>query len=251
MLSWISIKPLLQLKFDYILYILGILSFVVGIFLSSRPVFIPPIKRIQIRGNDEHDCIIHFAFHIGSFCISLPFFNFFYTLASESAPSDPNNYWHFVKLIIIFSGFLYFIQTIYERLIGILEKINKRKSLRPIYCEKCKKELKLIKSVVDFLNEKQITAMRIKSIYFEAWYCQSCCTKIDCNSMHLRAYTSLSDQFKTCSHCGGLTMTVTSIIIIKEATTKEKGERLVVYTCNYCSQQENKVEIIPIDTSGD
>ncbi|MDB9458776.1 hypothetical protein PN473_10230 [Dolichospermum circinale CS-545/17] len=242
MLSWISIKPLLQLKFDYILYILGILSFVVGILLSSRPVFIPPTKGIQIKGNDEHDGIIHFAFHIGSFCISLPFFNLLYTLASESYP---NNYPNFDIFIILCFIFLCFIQIIYQGLIGILRKINKRKSLRPIYCDKCKKELKLIKSVVDFLNEKQITAMGIKSIYFEAWYCQSCCTKIDRNSIHLRGYVSLSDRFKTCSHCGGLTMTVTSSKIIRKATTEEKGEKLVVYTCNYCSQQENKVEIIP------
>ena len=266
MLSWISIKPLLQLKFDYILYILGILSFIAGILLSSRPVFIPPTKGIQIKGNDEHDGIIHFAFYIGSFCISLPFFNFLYTLASESYTNNyPNfgmitrffdfsfsiSFGDFLCFSFLCFSFLCFIQIIYQGLIGILEKINKRKSLRPIYCEKCKKELKLIKSAVDFLNEKEITAMRIKSIYFEAWYCQSCCTKIDRNSIHLRGYVSLSDIFKTCSHCGGLTMTVTSSEIIRKATTENEGQRLVVYTCRHCSHQDKKVEINPIDTEGD
>jgi hypothetical protein len=259
---WISIKPLLQFKFDYILYIIGILSFIVGIFLSSKPVFVHPMKRIKIRGDDEHDCIIHFAFYIGYFCISLPFFNPFYTLASESYQNNKNAYpnqglfdlfglgriYFFVFSCLIF---LYFNLIIYQglRVIlgGILRKINKRKSLRPIYCEKCKKELKLIKSAVDFLNEKEITAMRIKSIYFEAWYCQSCCRKIERHSIHLRAYVSLSDEFKFCQDCKEATMTKTSRII-KEATTTTAGKILIIYTCNCCYKKEE--ELLFIDDSG-
>ena len=241
-----------------ILYILGILSFVVGIFLSSRPVFVHPMKSVRIKGYDDHDIIVHFASFIGFFCIILPFMPNILKLLYNSLYGwlDSHTFLGYIYFLCYFIGgiciviFVIFVilcilKTFFLKLIGILLKTNSRKSLRPIYCEKCKQELSQINSLFDLLNEKEIIARRIKSIYFEAWYCQSCCRKIERHSIHLRAYVSLSDEFKFCQDCNEVTMTKTSRII-KEATTKTGGKILIIYTCKCCYKKEEEIFTTPI-----
>ncbi|MEH2326086.1 MAG: hypothetical protein V7K32_21525 [Nostoc sp.] len=236
----IVIQPILQFKSEYVFYILGILSLIVGIFFSSKPVFVPPMESLRIKGSDAHDVAVHLAFFIGFFCISLAV-----TLKIFNILGDRSLFiWlcigvFFISLIILFV------------FIVILSIINQRNSLRPIYCERCQQKLRLINnSLIDFLDEKEIIAMRIKSICFEAWYCQSCSSKIERNSIHLRAYVSLSDNFKLCQDCNELTMTKTSKIV-RKATTKEEGIKSIVYTCNCCHKKEEKIEKIPIIQQSD
>ena len=232
----IFIQPRLELKFEYVFYILGIMIYILGIFLSSRPVFINPTSIKRIKGDDGHDDIVYLTFFLGNFCISIP------------------------SLLNIFNNSLLFISMFWGLfiinflLIERLKVMKKQRFLRPIHCKNCRQKLRLLDNslIDDFLNRKEIIARRIKSIYFEVWHCQKCYPTIERNSTHLRLYISLSDKFKCCQHCNELTMTKTYTKVLHEATTTEEGRMLFVYTCDFCDRQEQEIRIIPrINNSGD
>lgn len=229
----------------YFAYILAAFSLVLGLTLAFKPVIASPIDNLRIKGVDKHDENIHIAFFTFSLFILFPIWQRFLAYLLEFGKFGFILMLPMGLLVIVLSTLIleFLMVWIVKRIIS--KEVKDRRSIRLFCCENCNKNLERSNSLVDFLNEKEQITSRIGSITFEAWYCRQCCTEVSRNFIHLRSYINESTNFHLCRDCDEITMTRTSSEVIKEATTTNTGEQLVIYTCQYCNRTEEKIEIIP------
>ena len=234
----------------------------VGICLAFKPVWVHPVQRLRIKGIDDHDLIVYFAFLL---CGLLTLLSTIFLVNPKpfdlSEITDPMDFLgallsatiSIVVFVAVFVGVLVFFLVTLVRLVKkiILFEFRRKNSIRSFYCYRCMKRLKRIRLSDDFLTETERVAWRLKSIFFESWYCSRCFPIINYGSIHLRAYINESKKFCICSECDEITMIKTSSRIIKRSTTKEEGKRLVIYTCQYCGEEEEKIEVIPKKSDND
>jgi hypothetical protein len=230
-------------------YLAAILSLAIGLFHTLRPVFVPLATYLRIERNDAHDKKIRTAISLAALFAISPYVDIFSsTSLMDIRIHSDISFDDFFNTILsaIFALFLYgfiFWLTSEFLLSWINQKIKKRTTIRPLCCQDCRKPLKKINSSI-FLSEIEKVAERAKNITFEAYNCKQCCTIISRNNIHLRAYISSSDQFRFCENCREFTMTETARKEIKRATSTTEGKCLVIYTCQHCNMEKEKIEKI-------
>lgn len=215
--------------FSVISITLGLISFVTGLILSRKPIFVSPIEKLRIKGVDNHDKSIHFAFIAFSLLVTLPIWLSFSEWALALFP------WN---LLLYFLLHILVIKLVKQ---SVSKEFENRRSIRSPHCQNCRKQLKNVTRASNLLTEKEQVASRIGSLTFEVWYCQQCSTEASRDFVHLRAYEN-GGKFLYCQDCNEITMTRTFLKVITPATDNYNGERFVVYTCQHCNRVEEKTE---------
>ena len=210
------------------------ISFLIGFIFSLHPIFIYPVgkTRVIFHPNDNvNNDNTNSALVVSSLSLSAVFCSFF----------------NFNFFAVLFVGICCFvgIYRIEIKLIDFLTKSQER-CLRPLSCIDCRKRLTMLTSPSNFLTNQEKIAMNIGSTTFEAWHCQNCYPEINSQSIHLRFHRDISNYFGRCSVCQEVTMTKNSSRIVKVATSKQEGKKLITYTCQCCHKEEETTHVIPI-----
>jgi hypothetical protein len=214
---------------------LASVSFLVGILLSFKPIFINPSGVIQ---DPNHNSDVFSALLLSSISASI-----LITLYAAEKLNLFNALGVFVSIVWFI---LFFVTTLVESLLLSFFKSvpAKSRSWHPLHCEKCRQELNKLDASV-FLTETENVADKISSVHWETWHCRNCHPEINRDSILLYRYVTKSERFKQCQNCGEITMTKTSSKILEKATTASEGRKLVVYTCQCCTLKEENMKSLP------
>lgn len=237
---------------EYILfYALSLICLFVGIRLAFKPVWVHPAQRLRIKGIKNYDFSVYLAFSVFGL---LTLYSTVFLLAldpSELSEISGSTDFRGKLIFVAIGGFYIFFQALmFSLFLGMIEKFfvfnfGMKYSIRPFRCQKCMGKLKKIRLSGDLLTDQERVASQIRSIFFEAWHCPQCFSALSYDSMHLRAYLNESKKFRLCSECDEITMVKKFSRILKRSTTKQEGKMLIVYVCQYCDEEEEKMEVIP------
>lgn len=213
---------------------LSIASLLIAIGLFFMPAFVCPTGVVE---NPEHDSILMTALFTSAISASLTIalyvsnqFNLFYMFS-------------FLVWLMIFSTVL-LLELSFIKFLSLVRARSRGRSLRLMHCDNCRQQLHRLNTSV-YLSRQEKVAAQIRSVQFEVWHCSNCYPEAERDSILRYRYVNPPERFKQCQNCQELTLTQTSSIVSKAATTYEEGQRVTIQTCRCCARQEKNVECIP------
>ncbi len=109
-------------------------------------------------------------------------------------------------------------------------KKAKEVRLKPIACPECEAQMRrLLETEEDaYLNGSQQAEERVKTVDYDVWACSSCFNHL------VLPYKLTQMKYSKCPHCGALTYSQVSDVILRSATTLREGKGEKTYRCEHC-----------------
>ncbi len=120
-------------------------------------------------------------------------------------------------------------------------KKAKEARLKPITCPECKAQMRRLSEAEEdaYLNGAQQAEERVKTVDYDVWSCPSCLNHL------VLPYKLTQLKYSKCPHCGTLTYSQVSDVVLRSATTLREGQGEKTYRCEHCGHTHIEHYTIP------
>ncbi len=122
--------------------------------------------------------------------------------------------------------------------------------LQPIACPECKAQMRRLSEAEEdtYLNGAQQAEERVRTVDYDVWTCPSCLNHL------VLPYKRTQLKYSKCPHCGTLTYSQVSDVVLRSATSIREGQGEKTYRCEHCGHTHLEHYTIPkvvvVTTSG-
>ncbi len=113
--------------------------------------------------------------------------------------------------------------------------------LKPIACPECKAQMRRLSEAEEdaYLNGAQQAEERVKTMDYDVWACPSCLNHL------VLPYKLTQLKYSKCPHCGALTYSQVSDVVLRSATSMREGQGEKTYRCEHCGHTHIEHYTIP------